>query len=186
MKQIKIERSDSSELIIACIMHEHWITSVINSLFQMLNMIDWHLQISKIIWILPCHSTFLRKWLCFDINSCSSSSETWFQLCYIIQNCYNAIINMMILHSFNERLYWSKIMILHRVSVFKVWRNAFLHFASLQSLKLCEHEMLIVFSLMSSLWQFIKMIFSWCIDFSICNISRKISECSLMIMQFTN
>ncbi len=147
---MKIERSDSSELIVVCIMHEHWIASVINSLFQMLNMIDWYFQILKIIWILSCHNTFLRKWLRSDIDSCSSS-EIQSQLYYIIWNCCNAIINIMISHSFNERLYWSKMMISHWVSVFEVQRNAFLHFISLQSLKLHEHEMLIVFSLMSLL-----------------------------------
>jgi len=121
-----------------------------------------------------------------NINNCSSFSKTWFQLHYIIQNCCNTIINIMILHSFNERLYWLKMMILHQVSVFKVQRNVFLHFMNLQSLELCEHEMLIVFSLVSSLWQFIKMIFSWHIDLFICNVSRRISECFLIIIQFTN
>ncbi len=48
MKQMKIKKSDLNELIITCIMHEHWIAFIINSLFQMLNMIDWYFQISKI------------------------------------------------------------------------------------------------------------------------------------------
>ncbi len=183
---MKIKRSDSSKLIVACIMHEHQIASVIDSLFQILNMTDWHLQISKITWILSRHSTLLWKWLHSDIDSCSSSSENRFQLRYIIWNRCNAIIDMMISHSFNERLYWSKTIIFHWVSVFKVQRNAFLHSASLQSLELHEHEMLIVFSLVSSLWQFIKTTFSWCIDLSICNVSRRISECSSTIMQFIN